>query len=44
MLQTYSELDPRRVGIVGWSHGGLIALMTVFAHPDDYQVCYAGMP
>jgi len=23
---------------------GLIALLTVFAHPEDYQVCYAGVP
>jgi dipeptidyl aminopeptidase/acylaminoacyl peptidase len=44
MLETHREIDPKRVGIVGWSHGGLIALLTVFAHPDDYQVCYAGVP
>lgn len=44
MLAHHSQLDPRRVGIIGWSHGGLIALMTVFAHPEDYQVCYAGVP
>jgi len=30
--------------MIGWSHGGLIALLTVFAHPKDYQVCYAGVP
>jgi dipeptidyl aminopeptidase/acylaminoacyl peptidase len=44
MLQTHREIDPKRVGIVGWSHGGLIALLTVFAHPQDYQACYAGVP
>ncbi len=44
MLDRHRELDPRRVGIVGWSHGGLIALLTVFAHPSDYQACYAGVP
>jgi dipeptidyl aminopeptidase/acylaminoacyl peptidase len=44
MLQRYPQLDPRRVGIVGWSHGGAIALLTVFAHPDDYAACYAGVP
>lgn len=44
MLERYREIDPKRVGMVGWSHGGLIALLTVFAHPDDYQVCYAGVP
>jgi dipeptidyl aminopeptidase/acylaminoacyl peptidase len=44
MLQRYREVDPRRVGIIGWSHGGLIALLAVFRHPDDYQACYAGVP
>jgi acetyl esterase/lipase len=44
MLERYRELDPARVGIIGWSHGGLIALLAVFAHPDDYQACYAGVP
>jgi dipeptidyl aminopeptidase/acylaminoacyl peptidase len=44
MVQNHREIDPKRVGIIGWSHGGLIALLTIFAHPRDYQVCYAGMP
>jgi dipeptidyl aminopeptidase/acylaminoacyl peptidase len=44
MLERHREIDPRRVGIIGWSHGGLIALLTVFAHPADYQACYAGVP
>jgi dipeptidyl aminopeptidase/acylaminoacyl peptidase len=44
MLERFREIDPRRVGMVGWSHGGLIALLTVFAHPEDYQACYAGVP
>jgi len=43
-LQHYPVLDSRRVGIIGWSHGGLIALLAVFAHPQNYQACYAGMP
>jgi len=44
MLERHPQIDRRRVGIVGWSHGGLIALMTAFAHPDDYQAIYAGVP
>jgi dipeptidyl aminopeptidase/acylaminoacyl peptidase len=44
MLAHHREIDGKRVGIVGWSHGGLIALLTAFAHPDSYQVCYAGVP
>ena len=44
MLDTHEGLDPAHVGIMGWSHGGLITLMNLFAHPKDYQVGYAGVP
>jgi len=44
MLETYGFLDPARVGIVGWSHGGLITLMNIFQHPRAYAVAYAGVP
>jgi len=44
MLARHPQIDRRRVGIVGWSHGGLISLMTAFAHPGDYQAIYAGVP
>lgn len=43
-LDRYPFLDPRRVGIVGWSHGGLHALMNVFDHPEAYAAAYAGVP
>jgi dipeptidyl aminopeptidase/acylaminoacyl peptidase len=44
MVRNYEMVDSTRVGIVGWSHGGLIALMAVFDHPENYQVCFAGVP
>ncbi|HUA85452.1 MAG TPA: alpha/beta fold hydrolase [Bryobacteraceae bacterium] len=44
MLETYTFLDPKRVGMIGWSHGGLITLMNIFQHPDAYAVAYAGVP
>ena len=44
MIGRHRDVDPKRVGLVGWSHGGMIALLTVFKHPNDYQVCYAGVP
>ncbi len=44
MLGEHSFLDPQRVGIVGWSHGGLITLMNIFQHPQTYAVAYAGVP
>jgi dipeptidyl aminopeptidase/acylaminoacyl peptidase len=44
MLENYDFVDGARVGLIGWSHGGLIALMNIFQHPDDYQVAFAGVP
>jgi len=44
MLENHEFLDPKRVGIVGWSHGGLIALMNIFEHPEAYAAAYAGVP
>lgn len=44
MLDSYDFLDEDRVGIVGWSHGGLHGLMTIFDHGEDYAAVYAGVP
>ncbi len=44
MIENHANVDPGRVGIVGWSHGGAIALMNIFRHPAEYQVAYTGMP
>ncbi len=44
MLENYPTIDPQRVGILGWSHGGYITLMTIFDHPKDFKVAYAGVP
>src|SRR6478672_1714625 len=44
MLENYPFLDAKRVGVIGWSHGGLITLMNIFAHPEAYAVAYAGVP
>jgi dipeptidyl aminopeptidase/acylaminoacyl peptidase len=38
------SVDPARVGILGWSHGGLISLMASFFHPEKFQAAYAGVP
>ncbi len=43
-LETYDFLDPKRVAMMGWSHGGLITLMNIFQHPQDFAVAYAGVP
>jgi dipeptidyl aminopeptidase/acylaminoacyl peptidase len=44
MLENYDFIDKNRIGIIGWSHGGLITLMNIFDHPKDYQVAFAGVP
>ena len=43
-LQNFPFVDPDRVGLMGWSHGGLISLMLAFDHPDDYACAFAGVP
>ena len=44
MVENSDLVDPERIGIMGWSHGGLHALLNVFDHPDDYQAAFAGVP
>ncbi len=44
MVENYEIVDKNRVGVIGWSHGGLIALMDIFQNPDDYKVAFAGVP
>ena len=44
MLENYDIIDKDRVGILGWSHGGLITLMNLFEYPNSYKVGYAGVP
>src|ERR1051325_748901 len=44
MLEHYSFLDPKRVGIIGWDQCGLITLMNIFQHPESFGVAYAGVP
>jgi len=43
-VETYDFVDGDRVGILGWSHGGMITLMDIFENPDDYKVAFAGVP
>jgi dipeptidyl aminopeptidase/acylaminoacyl peptidase len=43
-VENLPQVDPERVGIIGWSHGGYHALFNVFNWPKAYKVCYAGVP
>ena len=33
----YPMVDPARIGIIGWSHGGMIALLSVFRNPGTFR-------
>ena len=43
-VENLSSIDPKRIGIMGWSHGGYQTLMNIFKWPDAYQAAYAGVP
>ena len=36
--------DPERLGIIGWSHGGFIALHAIFRRPELFDVAVAHVP
>jgi len=44
MVDNYEIVDKDRVGILGWSHGGLITLLCIFDYPANYKVAFAGVP
>lgn len=44
MVENYSVVDPDRVGLLGWSHGGMITLMNILQWPEKYACAYAGVP
>lgn len=44
MVENYRFVDSTRVGVVGWSHGGMIALMQILQHGKQYQCAFAGVP
>ena len=40
----YPHVDPARVAIMGWSHGGMITLLSVFRHPVTFKAAVAIVP
>jgi len=44
MVENYPFVDSERVGIFGWSHGGMIAIMSLYFFPENYKVGFAGVP
>jgi dipeptidyl-peptidase-4 len=41
---SHPDLDPSRVAIRGWSHGGYLAALAVLRRPDVFHVAVAGAP
>ena len=44
ILQQRSDLDPKRVGVWGWSGGGSMSLNAIFKYPDLYKTAIAVAP
>ena len=44
LVDQYPAVDADRVGVIGWSHGGLHALFNAYNHPEGYACAYAGVP
>jgi dipeptidyl aminopeptidase/acylaminoacyl peptidase len=43
-LKTLRHVDPERLGIMGWSHGGYIALFAVFREETPFKAAAAMVP
>jgi len=40
----YPAVDPDRIGVIGWSHGGLITLLGIFRNPALFKAAVAMVP
>ncbi len=40
----YPMVDPQRIGIIGWSHGGMITLLSIFRNPGTFASAVAVVP
>jgi dipeptidyl aminopeptidase/acylaminoacyl peptidase len=44
VLKTMPEVDPDRIGIIGWSHGGMITMLSIERNPTLFKVAAAMVP
>ena len=44
VVSRYPAVDPARIGIIGWSHGGLITLLAVARNPTTFRAAAALVP
>jgi dipeptidyl aminopeptidase/acylaminoacyl peptidase len=40
----FPAVDARRIGIIGWSHGGMITLLSIFRNPATFAAAVAIVP
>jgi dipeptidyl aminopeptidase/acylaminoacyl peptidase len=40
----YPQVDPARIGIIGWSHGGMITLLSTFRNETLFKAAVAMVP
>jgi dipeptidyl aminopeptidase/acylaminoacyl peptidase len=40
----YPVVDPARIGIIGWSHGGMITLLSIFRNQTMFKAAVAMVP
>jgi dipeptidyl aminopeptidase/acylaminoacyl peptidase len=44
LSERYPQADPARVGIIGWSHGGMIALLAILREPLAFKAAATVAP
>jgi dipeptidyl aminopeptidase/acylaminoacyl peptidase len=44
LARQYPVVDPSRIGIIGWSHGGMITLLSIFRYPTTFKAAVAIVP
>jgi dipeptidyl aminopeptidase/acylaminoacyl peptidase len=44
VLKTMPEVDPARIGIIGWSHGGMITMLSIERNPTFFKAAAAMVP
>lgn len=44
LKRKYPQVDPGRIGIIGWSHGGMIAMLAVTRNPAAFKAAVSIVP
>ena len=44
LTSKYPQVDPSRIGIIGWSHGGMITLLSILRNQTTFKAAVAMVP